>query len=198
MKLTITKNDALVLIDIQNDFCTGSLAVPDALSIIDKANIYIALFKQNNQPIFATRDWHPKDHSSFKDFGGIWPVHCVQNTFGSMFYKDLKLPDSVVIVSKATNPDKDAYSGFDGTDLDDKLKKIQIRRLFVGGLATDYCVKATILDAVFLGYTTFFLSDASKAVNINPDDEKKSINEMLQAGAILINLNDITQFLVSM
>jgi len=192
MKLTITKNDALVLVDIQNDFCTGSLAVPDALSIIDKANIYIALFVKDNNPIFATRDWHPKNHSSFKDFGGIWPIHCVQNTFGSMFYKDLKLPDSANIISKATNPNKDAYSGFDGTDLDYKLRNLKIKRLFVGGLATDYCVKATILDALSLGYTTLFLSDASKAVNIKPDDEKKSIKEMLQSGAILINLSDIT------
>jgi nicotinamidase/pyrazinamidase len=195
MQLTINKNDALVLVDIQNDFCTGSLAVPGALSIIDKANIYITLFKNDNRAIFATRDWHPKNHSSFKDFGGIWPVHCVQNTFGSMFYKDLKLPDSAEIISKATNPNKDAYSGFDGTDLDEKLKKADIKRLFIGGLATDYCVKATVLDALSLGYTTLFLSDASKAVNINLNDEKESINEMLQSGAILINLNDITQFL---
>ncbi|OSS41539.1 Nicotinamidase [Desulfurella amilsii] len=195
MKLTIAKNDALILVDIQNDFCTGSLAVPDALSIIEKANIYIALVKKNDRPVFATRDWHPKNHSSFKDFGGIWPVHCVQNTFGSMFYKELKLPDNAIIISKATNPDKDAYSGFDGTDLDNKLKNLKIRRLFVGGLATDYCVKATVLDALSLDYTVFFLSDASKAVNIKPDDEKKSINKMLRAGAILINLNNITQSL---
>ncbi|MGC9258292.1 isochorismatase family protein [Desulfurella sp.] len=193
MKVSITSKDALILVDIQNDFCVGSLAVPNACDIINSANSYIEFFEKNNRPVFATRDWHPKNHSSFKEFGGIWPIHCIQNTDGSMFYKDLKLTDETIVISKGTNPDKDAYSGFDGTDLNEKLNNLNIRRLFIGGLATDYCVKATILDALSFNYTTFFLHDASKAVNLKPDDEALSINEMLKAGAILIDLNDLIQ-----
>jgi len=193
LKVSITSKDALILVDIQNDFCVGSLAVPNACDIIKFANSYIEFFEKNNRPVFATRDWHPKNHSSFKEFGGIWPIHCIQNTDGSMFYKDLRLPNDTLIISKGTNPDKDAYSGFDGTDLNDKLKNLNIKRLFVGGLATDYCVKATILDALSFNYTTFFLHDASKAVNLKPDDEVLSINEMLKAGAILIDFNDLVQ-----
>ncbi len=191
MKVVITQFDALVLVDIQNDFCIGSLAVKDACSIIETANTYINLFEKIQRPIFATRDWHPKNHSSFKEFGGLWPTHCVEGSYGAQFFKDLKLPGGTIIISKATNSDKDAYSGFDGTNLDNNLKALGIKRLFVGGLATDYCVKATILDALSLSYTTFFLSDASKAVNIKPDDEARSINEILKAGAILIDLNDL-------
>ncbi len=191
MKVNITQFDALVLVDIQNDFCTGSLAVKNACSIIETANLYINLFEKRKRPIFATRDWHPKNHSSFKEFGGMWPIHCVEGSFGAEFYKDLKLPVSTIVISKATHIDKDAYSGFDGTDLDIKLKELGIKRLFIGGLATDYCVKATILDALSLNYTVFFLSDASKAVNLNPDDEVLSIDEMLEKGAVLIDLNDL-------
>jgi len=191
MKVAIGQADALILVDIQNDFCIGSLAIKAACSIIDVANKYIRLFEKHNLPIFATRDWHPKNHSSFKDFGGIWPVHCVQDTFGSMFYGGLNLPKSTIVISKATKVEKDAYSGFDETSLDNHLKKIKIKRLFIGGLATDYCVKATILDALNLGYTTFFLSDASKAVE--QQSQQNSVNEMLIAGAIVLNLNDLVE-----
>ncbi len=189
MKLAIGQSDALILVDIQNDFCIGSLAIEDACSIIDVANIYIHLFEKHNLHIFATRDWHPKNHSSFKDFGGIWPIHCVQDTFGSMFYSGLNLPKTTIVISKATRAEKDAYSGFDETDLDNNLKNLNIKRLFIGGLATDYCVKATVLDALTLGYTTFFLSDSSKAVE--QQSEQNSIKEMLMAGAIVLNLNDL-------
>lgn len=191
MKVDFTQFDALILVDIQNDFCIGSLAVKNACSIIETANVYINLFQRKERPIVATRDWHPKNHSSFKEFGGLWPAHCIEGSFGAQFFRDLQLPGNSIIISKATNADKDAYSGFDGTILDNKLKDLSIKRLFVGGLATDYCVKATILDALYLNYTTFFLSDTSRAVNINPEDEICSINEMLKAGAILIDLNDL-------
>jgi nicotinamidase/pyrazinamidase len=191
MKVRINETDALVLVDIQNDFCTGSLAVPNALDIMETVNKYIDLFYKQKLPIVFTRDWHPINHSSFKGFGGIWPDHCIQNTIGANFYKDLKIPNNSIIISKGTDPSRDAYSGFDGTNLNQKLKGL-CKRLFIGGLATDYCVKATILDALSLGYTTFFLSDISKAVNINSGDEKKAIDEMLQAGAILIELDELT------
>jgi len=192
MNVSINETDALVLVDIQSDFCTGSLAVPNALDIIETVNKYIDLFYKQKLPIVLTRDWHPINHSSFKGFGGIWPVHCVQNTPGANFYKDLKIPNDSIIISKGTDPSRDAYSAFDGTNLNPyRLKGLNIKRLFIGGLATDYCVKETILDSLSLGYTTFFLSDISKAVNINSGDEKKAIDEMLQAGAISITLNEL-------
>lgn len=191
MKLRLTQKDALILVDIQNDFCTGTLAVSGALEIIGKANNYIELFRNNNLNVFVTRDWHPINHSSFKEYGGIWPKHCVQNTFGAQFYKDLRLTEDNYIISKATEVEKDAYSGFDNTQLHGMLQDRGVKRLFVGGISTDYCVKATILDALNLDYTTFFLSDASCAVDINDTDGQTAINQMLDGGAILIEFSDI-------
>jgi len=189
----ITEYDALIVVDMQNDFMpSGILPVKDADKIVPVLNEYINKFSEKGQPVFFTRDWHPENHISFKGYGGIWPPHCVQETEGAKFHKDLIIPsDNKFIISKGTSKDFDAYSGFQGTVLNDLLKERGIKRVFVGGVATDYCVKNTVLGAINLGYQVFLLSDAIKGVDINPDDSKKAINLMLSKGVVLINIQKI-------
>jgi nicotinamidase/pyrazinamidase len=192
MNVSITSDSALIIVDVQVDFCPGgALPVPDGDKIIPFINRYIKIFKENNLPIIATRDWHPPNHISFKPYGGIWPIHCVQNTPGAAFHPKLKLPNDVIIISKATEPNKEAYSGFEGTELSSILNSKGVRRLFIGGLATDYCVKNTVLDALKLGFQAFLLLDGTKGVNVNPDDSKKAIEEMVRKGAVAIRINNI-------
>ncbi len=192
MKVRLTEKDALIMVDVQRDFCPGgALAVPEGDKIIAVLNGYIDKFRAKKLPLFATRDWHPARHCSFKEFGGIWPVHCVQKTPGAEFHPDLRLPEEVRIISKATKVKEDAYSGFQGTQLKDMLRKSKVKRLFVGGLATDYCVKNTVLDALKAGFTTFLLMDAIKGVDVNPGDSEKAIEDMLTAGALGIGINEI-------
>ena len=178
------KGDALVLVDVQNDFLPGgSLAVGRGDEILPVLNQWITTFENAELPIFATRDWHPPDHSSFKERGGIWPVHCVAETHGANFSPELQLSPNVSIVSKATVADSDAYSGFEGTDLNDRLKLHGVRRLFVGGLATDYCVLNTVRDALKHDYEVVLLEDGIRAVNVQPDDGQKALDEMKSLGA---------------
>jgi len=192
MKIKLREKDALVIVDLQNDFCPGgALAVPEGDKIVPVLNAYIERFSNSKSLIVATRDWHPENHISFVEQGGIWPKHCVQNTKGAEFHPDLKLPSDSIIVSKATEPDKEAYSGFDGTNLDKLLKGKGVTRLFVGGLATDYCVRATVLDALRLGFCVFLLLDAIKGVNVQPEDSERAIVEMLEKGAIGIVFEEI-------
>lgn len=186
-KIVVSIGDALVMVDVQKDFLPGgALAVSESDKIIPVANRYISLFRSRDLPVFATRDWHPADHVSFTEQGGIWPVHCVAGTEGANFAQDLELPRGVIIVSTATEPDKEAYSGFLGTDLDTHLKAAKVRRLFVGGLATDYCVLSTVRDGCRLGYAVFLLMDAVKAVDVNPGDGERAIAEMKALGAVPI------------
>jgi len=192
MKIKLREKDALIIVDLQNDFCPGgALAVPEGDKIVPVLNAYIERFSNSKSLIVATRDWHPENHISFAEQGGIWPKHCVQNTKGAEFHPDLKLPSDSIIVSKATEPDKEAYSGFDGTNLDKLLKGKGVTRLFVGGLATDYCVRATVLDALRLGFCVFLLLDAIKGVNVQPEDSERAIVEMLEKGAIGIVFEEI-------
>lgn len=130
----------------------------------------------------ATRDWHPPNHISFKERGGPWPPHCVQNTPGAEFVVDL--PEDAIIISKATEPDKEAYSGFEGTNLAEILRENGVEKVYICGVATEYCVKATALDAVRHGFETYLLSDAVKG--INPEDEKKALEEMKRAGVKIL------------
>jgi len=189
----ITPYDALIIVDVQNDFLPGgALPVPQGDRVIEPLNRYIELFTLKGRPIFATRDWHPENHISFKENGGLWPKHCVQGTKGAEFSKELKLPPDTFIINKGDKPELEAYSGFQGTVLNDLLKERGIKRIFVGGLATDYCVKNTVLGGLNLGYTVFFLEDGSQGVNVNEGDVKKAINEMLLAGAIKISIENIT------
>jgi len=192
MKYYINKNrDALIIVDVQRDFCSGgALPVPEGERIIPVLNKYIEKFSKAGGLIVATRDWHPPNHISFKNYGGTWPPHCIQGTPGADFHPDLKLPKESKIVSQASQADKEAYSGFDGTDLERKLRDAGIRRVFVGGLATDYCVKSTVLDALNLGFETVLLLDAIKGVDVNPGDSERAIREMLESGAKKASLSD--------
>ena len=186
--------DSLIIVDMQNDFLPGgSLAVSDGDKVIAPLNRAIYLFSEKGLPIFATREWHPPNHISFKGQGGLWPPHCVQHTRGASFAGALDLPCSGHIISKAMSADQDAYSGFDGTNLHLQLRSMRITRLFIGGLATDYCVKATVLDARKLGYSVYVLNDCIRAVNMNPDDDKKALAEMQAAGAVHIQVEHITK-----
>ncbi len=192
-KVKIDQGDALIIVDVQNDFLPGgTLEVPDSDAIIPVLNRYIYLFKRSTLPIVATRDWHPPEHCSFEKNGGMWPTHCVQGTKGAEFSPLLNLPPDTIIISKATFADRDAYSGFEGTNLDNLLQSMGIKRLFVGGLATDYCVLNTVKDALEKGYEVFLLTDAIKAVNVNPDDGAKAEEEMVKAGAIPIKLEHLS------
>ncbi len=177
--------DALLIVDVQNDFLPGgSLAIAEGDQIIPVLNRYIKIFQGAQLPIYATRDWHPANHCSFNDQGGIWPKHCVANTWGSAFATTLRLPDTTVIISKATTADKDAYSGFEGTDLVEQLRAANIKRLFVGGLATDYCVLNTVKDALKKNFQILLLQDAIRAVDINSGDGERATAEMHKLGAI--------------
>ncbi len=183
----IRADDALLVVDVQNDFLPGgSLAVPDGDAVVAPLNAWLARFAAAGRPIFATRDWHPADHCSFREFGGIWPAHCVAGTPGAAFAPGLALPASAQVVSKATRREADAYSGFSGTDLEERLRRAGVRRLFAGGLATDYCVLNSVRDALSLGYEVMLLRDAVRAVDVHPGDGERALAAMAEAGARLV------------
>jgi nicotinamidase/pyrazinamidase len=156
--------------------------------VVPVLNRYIDLFVTRNLPVLATRDWHPGHHCSFRAQGGPWPQHCVAGTRGAEFAAALRLPPSVVIISKATAPEQDAYSSFLRTDLDRQLRAAGIRRLFIGGLTTDYCILNSTRDALQLGYQVFVLLDAIRAVNVQPGDGQRAVEEMKALGAQCITL----------
>ena len=193
MKFVIDEKSALIIVDVQRDFCPGgSLPVPEGDEVIPLLNQYIRKFMQAGAPIFATRDWHPVNHISFKPQGGPWPPHCVQHTEGAEFHPGLNLPEGTKIVSKGIEPTREAYSGFEGTCLAEKLTKRGIRRLFIGGLATDYCVKNTVLDALDLGFDVVLLEDAIRGVDVTVGDSEKAIREMVNRGVKRAHINQIS------
>lgn len=177
------QGDALVIVDLQNDFLPGgALAVGDGDAVIEPLNRAIAAFDQAGLPVFATRDWHTPDHCSFQPQGGIWPPHCVADSAGAAFASALHLGGATV-VSKAVTSTEDAYSGFQGTTLAAQLRERGVRRVFVGGLATDYCVLNTVLDALKQGFEVVLLEDAMRAVDVQAGDGDKAIAQMRAAGA---------------
>jgi len=182
-------HDALLLIDVQKDFCSdGKLAVPDGEQIVPVLNQYIEEFKAAHLPVFATRDWHPEQTIHFNTGGGIWPPHCIQGTTGAEFHPDLALFEDVVIISSGTRPDEQGFSGFEGKDAEGKplldlLHGQGVQRLFVGGLATDYCVRATVLDALRLGFRVVLVKDAIRGVDLKSGDSQRAIEEMIREGA---------------
>ncbi len=181
--------DALIIVDVQNDFCPGgALPVAEGDRIVPVLNRYIDEFTQAGLPIFATRDWHPQRTSHFNTDGGPWPPHCIQGTEGGKFHARLALGGNAVILSKGMSPDADSYSGFQaanasGVKLGDLLRERGVERIFVGGLATDYCVKHTVLDGLKEGFKVVLLEDAIRGVNLQSDDSERAVEEMMRAGA---------------
>lgn len=184
--------DALVVVDVQNDFLPGgALAVPGGNEVLSPLNRCIGLFSRNRLPVFATRDWHPKNHCSFKAQGGPWPEHCVVNTPGAAFSLQLELPPDARIISKPSVAERETYSGFGGTDFAARLHAERIQRLSIGGLATDYCVLNTVLAARDNGFEALLLIDAVRAVNVHAEDENKAIERMKKSGAKIIESKEL-------
>lgn len=176
--------DAVVVVDVQNDFCSdGALAVEAGEEVIPVLNRWMHAAARQDVPVIASRDWHPVCHCSFEERGGPWPPHCIQDTPGAAFHRDLELPARTVLVSKGTAFDKDAYSAFDGTGLAVYLKQQEVERLWVGGLAQDVCVLETVKSACEHGFETHVLVPATRAVD--PANAEKSLDDMHAAGAIL-------------
>ncbi len=192
---------ALLIVDVQNDFCPGgALAVPEGDKIIPILNKYIETFLKNKLPIFASRDWHPRQTKHFKQFGGLWPEHCVQNTRGAEFHPELKLTKEAIILSKGMDPREDSYSAFQATDSNgidflNLLRSLGIKELFVGGLATDFCVKWTVLDALKSGLEVKLLTDVIRGVNLKPKDSEVAIAEMVSHGARKINFEELNMLM---
>src|SRR5258706_9652792 len=178
------KKKALIVVDVQNDFCPGgSLAVTNGDEVIAPLNKLIKEFLDRGEPVFKSRDWHPATAKHFAAYGGIWPVHCVQNTPGAEFRAGLLDDPRITIISKGIDESADGYSAFDGTNLAQILRDQQVEEVWVGGLATDYCVKHTVLDALQQGFAVKALADAMRAVNVKSDDGTLAIAEMRKAGA---------------
>lgn len=179
----------LLIIDVQNDFCEGgALPVAAGQSVVPVLNAYAERFAAAGRPVFATRDWHPSQTRHFQPYGGVWPPHCIQGSHGAEFHPDLRLPSGALVVSKGADPDEDAYSAFqahlpDGTGLTEMLRRAGVRRVYAGGLATDYCVKSTVLDALQEGFEATVLLDGSRGVNLRPHDAEDAIDELVSAGA---------------
>lgn len=198
---------ALLVVDIQNDFCPpeGALAVPDGDKVIEPTNRILLHAQEKDWLILASRDWHPENTKHFQKFGGKWPVHCVRNTDGAAFHPLLNLPRQTVVISKGMGNEDDGYSLFEGLCLqrDDwpfspvellpYHRERYIREVYICGLATDYCVRATALDAVKKGleFKTYLLLDACRAVNVNPNDSDKAIEEMRRAGVIITTTDKV-------
>lgn len=191
------QDTALLIVDVQNDFCPGgALPVPEGDAVIPVLNAVAEKVARTGGVVIASRDWHPRTTRHFAEFGGKWPVHCVQGTRGAEFHPDLNLPDGTIVVSKGTSEQDDGYSAFEGQTAEGKslqtvLSEHGIRRLIVGGLATDYCVRASVLDALKHGYEVLLLTDAIRGVNLQPEDSDKALAEMESAGAKLVNSRQI-------
>lgn len=192
--IRLQDSDALLVIDMQYDFLPGgSLGVPEGDQVLAPINEAMARFAARGLPVYASRDWHPEDHCSFAARGGPWPPHCVAETRGAAFSDELALPADTVIISKADTADVDAYSAFNGTALADHLRGHGITRVFVCGLATDYCVLNTALDARKNGFETVILPEAMRAVNVQPEDGERAIAQMREAGATTATLAELEQ-----
>ncbi|MFC5478446.1 nicotinamidase [Massilia suwonensis] len=190
--LRLTSTDALLVIDMQVDFLPGGkLGVPDGDAVIEPINGLLALFAGQDLPIYASRDWHPANHCSFAQRGGPWPPHCVAESPGAAFSERLALPASAVIVSKADTEDVDAYSAFNGTELAAHLRGHGVQRLVVCGLATDYCVLNTVIDARANGFEVLIAEEAMRAVDVTPGDGERAIARMRGLGAQSFRLGEL-------
>lgn len=190
--MNIEPTDALIVVDVQNDFCPGgALAVADGDAIVPGINALVPRFATR---VF-TRDWHPANHCSFSEAPKFvdksWPAHCVAETPGALFHRALAVPDDAIVIDKGTDATLEAYSGFDGTALADALREKSVRRVFVCGLATDYCVKATALDAILNGFDTAVLADLCRGVDIPPGSAQAAIDELKSAGAQVVASGEV-------
>lgn len=186
MKSKFGEQDALLIIDAQKDFFPGgALGVEGGDEVIPVLNAWIEVARETPCAIYATRDWHPEDHSSFQREGGQWPVHCLRESDGAAFHPGLKLPKETRIISKGVDPQEEGYSAFEGTDLLKELQEKGILRLWVGGLAQDYCVKFTVLDALRAGFEVHLIKPATRPVNLKPGDGDEALQQMRAAGALV-------------
>ena len=187
-----------MVVDVQRDFCPGgALAVKDGDEVVPAINRVVATFERAGLPIFFTRDWHPTNHISFNSQGGIWPPHCVQRTPGAEFHPSLRVPLGALVISKGDDPGAEAYSGFQGTDLKARLRKIGVRKIFVCGLATDYCVKESVMDARRAGFAVDVVKDCIRAVDAKVRDGEKAISAMRRSGAKMTDSRAVVKKLAS-
>jgi nicotinamidase/pyrazinamidase len=176
--------DGLIIVDAQNDFCPGgALPVPDGDAVVEPLN---GLAEQC-QFVVATRDWHPPDHASFKEQGGPWPVHCVRDTWGAQLHPQLKTSEIDAIVDAGRERDEEGYSGFEHTDLERLLREHGVDRVHIGGLALDYCVRATALDARRAGFEVVLHRGATRAINAEPGDDERTLDELRAAGVEVVD-----------
>lgn len=196
-QVTLRKGDVLIVTDMQNDFLPGgALAVPQGDSIIGALNDAVDAFVSAGLPVIMTRDWHPPDHCSFKPRGGPWPEHCVRETTGADFSPLMHRPPDAIIISKATDPNKEQYSAFNGRDaagrtLGENLRILKAARAFIGGVATEYCVFNTGKDILDEKYKLFVFTDGVKAIDVQQGDGEKALKELEKDGAVLIRTEDI-------
>jgi nicotinamidase/pyrazinamidase len=184
-----SSQDALIIVDVQNDFCPGgALAVPHGDEVVPAINRLL----NHSWLTVATKDWHPAEHCSFKAQGGPWPPHCVQGTAGAELHPQLDVARIQVIITKGSRPEKDAYSGFDGTELANMLRDKGVKRVVVCGLATDYCVRATAHDALKAGFEVLVSEDAIRGVEVTRGDSQRALDELRAAGARLMLSSDLS------
>jgi nicotinamidase/pyrazinamidase len=185
-----TPRRALIVVDVQNDFCPGgTLAVPHGDEVVEPLNQLIDEFLERGEPVYKSRDWHPPTTKHFKP-DGDWPPHCVQNTKGAEFHPDLRSDPRITVISKGLG-DTNCYSAFDETDLLDQLRRQNVEEVVVGGLATDYCVKSTVLGARKNGFKVKALKDAMRAVDVELGDGERAIEEMRDAGAEIVSTDSV-------
>ena len=192
---------ALLVVDVQLDFCPGgALPVPEGDQVVHVLNKYIEIFWKRGTPVFASRDWHPVNSEHFNENGGVWPVHCLQWSRGADFHPELILPHGTVIISKGVAPWDNGYSALEGitengTVFSMLLRHMALDRLYVGGLATDYCVKESVLEALREGFSVTLLTDAIRGVDLKPGDSERAVAEMIGAGAELGTLESVNELL---
>jgi nicotinamidase/pyrazinamidase len=178
--------DGLLIVDVQNDFCPGgALAVADGDAVVPVLNRWIEAARKAEVPVYASRDWHPPNHISFAEQGGPWPPHCVQDTAGAAFHPDLHLPDDAVVISKGQDPERDQYSAFDDTGLGQRLRDDGVQRVWVGGLAQDVCVRATVMEGAREGFHVHLIRPATRPVEAQAGDGDRALEDMQEAGAII-------------
>lgn len=190
--LQLTEKDALIIVDVQNDFCPGgSLAVEGGDTVAESLSTIAAHFRLKGARIYATQDWHPEKHTSFKAQGGPWEPHCVQGTQGAEIHASLRLPIGTSVVRKGADLSTDAYSGFVDSTLEAQLRRVGIERLFVGGLATEFCVLHTVLDARSRNFETHLITDAVAAMEVEKGDGEQAVKKMTDAGAKTTTMAEI-------